>query len=63
MRVVNIAQPERHIDVTGIDDHETPKLRIGTAAGVATSQRGEVILVFHQYALHGRGKTTVDLIL
>jgi len=57
MCVVNIAQPERCIDVTGIDDHEIPKLRIGTAAGVATSQSGEVILVFHQYALHGRGKT------
>jgi len=44
MRVADIAQPERHIDVTGTGGHETPKLRIGTAAGVATSQRGEVIL-------------------
>jgi len=57
MHVADIAQPERHIDVTGIDGHETPKLRVGTAAGVATSQRGGVILASHQYALHGRGKT------
>jgi len=58
MRVVDIARPERHIDVTGVHDHETPKLRVGTAAGVATSQRGGVVLVSHQYALHGRGKAT-----
>jgi len=58
MHMVNIAQPERHIDVTGIDDHEIPKLRVGTAAGVATSQRGGVTLASRQYALHGRGKTT-----
>jgi len=58
MRVADIAQPERHIDVTGVDDHETPKLRVGTAAGVATSQRGGVTPVSHRHALHGRGATT-----
>jgi len=58
MHVVDIARPERHIDVTGMDGHEAPKPRVGTAAGVATSQRGGVILASHRHAPHGRGKTT-----
>lgn len=47
----------RTIDVQGIDNHELPQLRICTCGGVVRTQRGHVLLLFHQYAYHGRGKS------
>jgi hypothetical protein len=48
---------ERHyhrtVDICGIDNHEiTTSIPIVTAGAVARSQRGDVILIMHQYAYH-----------
>ena len=55
MRV--ITKTDRMVDVTGIDDHELTGLPIVTAGCVAKSQRGDVILICHQYAYLPHGKT------
>jgi len=52
-----ISYSGRTIDVQGIDNHELPQLRICTCGGVVRTQRGHVLLIFHQYAYHGRGKS------
>ena len=57
MRIISHNDPPQFIDIQGIDNHSLSMLKIGTFGAVATTQRGEVILVFHQYAHHGRGKS------
>ena len=42
----------RTIDVQGIDNHEIPKLKLSIR-----TQRGYAILIFNQYAHHGRGES------
>ena len=42
------SDPPRYLDVRGIDNHEIPKLQIGSYGCVTRSQRGEVVLIFHQ---------------
>ena len=44
--------PHRTVDIRGIDNHEIQSIPIVTAGAVARSQRGDVILVMHQYAYH-----------
>ncbi len=44
--------PHRTVDIRGIDNHEITSIPIVTAGAVARSQRGEVILIMHQYAYH-----------
>ena len=48
---------DREVDVSGIDNHQMTNLRIVTAGGVVSTQRGEVLLVMHQYAHVPQGKT------
>ena len=57
MRLIEYDYPYRYLDVQGIDNHEIPKLKIGTAGAVARTNMGYVILIFHQYACYGRGKS------
>ena len=44
-------------NVQGIDNNQLPGLPIGTFGVTARTQRGNIILVFHQYAHHSRGKS------
>jgi hypothetical protein len=47
----------QQIDVQGIDNHQTVDIPIVTAWAVVKSQHGEVIIIMHQYAYTGKGKT------
>lgn len=51
-----IAKTDRHVDVSGIDDHQMTNLDIVTAGGVIPTQRGDVIVILHQYAYVPRDK-------
>ena len=55
MRV--IAKTNRHVDITGIDNHRMNDVEIVTAGAVVNTQKGEVIAIMHQYAYTGKGKT------
>eukprot|EP00984_Skeletonema_dohrnii_P015191 scaffold6511_cov164-Skeletonema_dohrnii-CCMP3373.AAC.3 len=44
-------------DIQGIDNHTLRRVPIGTVGCVVATQRGDVILVMHQYALLGSGRT------
>lgn len=52
-----ISRTERVVDVSRIDNHEMVVLPIGTCGAVAQSHSGPVIVILHQYALHGHGKS------
>ena len=47
----------RHVDVTGIDNHELNALKLVDAVAVSVSHRGPVLLVMRQYAYHGVNRT------
>ena len=47
----------RYADIEGIDNHRVTHKQIGTFGGVATTQNGPVILIFNEYAYHGKGPT------
>jgi hypothetical protein len=44
--------PHRTDDIRGSDNHEITSIPIVTAGAVTRSQRGDVILIMHQYAYH-----------
>ena len=50
-----IFKTQRLVDVQGIDNHQMCDVGIGTVGGVVQTQKGPVIAIFHQYALHGKG--------
>ena len=43
------------VNIMGIKDHEMPDLRIGSCAGVTTTNHGPVVVILHQYAYTGKG--------
>lgn len=45
-----IAETDRIVDVRGIENHEAKNLKIVSAGGVATTQKGKVIVIVHQSA-------------
>jgi hypothetical protein len=47
----------RQVDVQGIDNHQIVDIPIVTAGAVVKTQCGEVIIILHQYAYTGKGKT------
>ena len=47
----------RSIDIQGIDNNQITDVPIVTAGDIVHTQRGPVILIFHQYAYIGHGKT------
>jgi hypothetical protein len=55
VRVIN--RTGQQVDVQGIDNHQIVDIPIVTAGAVLKTQRGEVIIVMHQYAYTGKGKT------
>ena len=48
---------DRKVNVTGIENHQMPDLHIGTFLGMTKSNYGDILVVLHQYAYHGQGKT------
>lgn len=49
---------DRFCDITGIDNHKLNKLPVGTCTAWTNSiNRGPCILMMHQYAYSGKGKT------
>jgi len=52
-----IEKTERTVDVRGIDNHQIVGIPIVTAGAVVTTQRGPVIVILHQYAYTGQGRT------
>jgi hypothetical protein len=56
VRIIN--RTGRQVDVhQGIDNHQIVDIPIVTAGAVLKMQRGEVIIILHQYAYTGKGKT------
>jgi hypothetical protein len=55
VRIIN--RTGRQVDVQGIDNHQIVDIPIVTAGAVVKMQRGEVIIILHQYAYTGKGKT------
>ena len=47
----------RTVSVTGIDNHEHPRLDIVTCAALLHTNHGKVDLIMHEYAYYGRGNT------
>jgi hypothetical protein len=47
----------QQVDVQGIYNHQIVDIRIVTAGAFVKLQRGEVIIVMHQYVYTGKGKT------
>ena len=48
---------DRRVNITGIDSHQVTGLEIVTAAGKVVTTQGPVIILLHQYAYLGQGKT------
>ena len=55
VRIIN--RTNKSVNVRGIDDHQITDIPIVTAGGVAQTQKGEVIVILHQYAFTGKGET------
>ena len=45
------------VDVHGIENHKVQGVPIGTVAGLVETHRCKVILIMHQYAIYGKGRT------
>jgi hypothetical protein len=54
--VLIINRTGRQVDVQGIDNHQIVDIPIVTAGAIVKTQRGEVIIILHQYAYTGKGK-------
>ena len=52
-----ISKTGRTVDVQGIDIHQIVDIPIVTAGAVISTQRGYVVLIMHQYAHVGHGKS------
>jgi hypothetical protein len=52
-----IHESGRQVDVQGIDNHQIVDIPIVTAGAVVNTQRGEVIIIMHQYAWTKKGKS------
>ncbi len=50
----------RSVNVTGIDNHEMPSLRMVDACAKAISHKGPVILIIRQCAYHGKGRSIIS---
>ncbi|EEC44015.1 predicted protein [Phaeodactylum tricornutum CCAP 1055/1] len=55
VKVVN--KTGRSASITGINEHTLSDLDIVTAAGFVESHKGPIIVIMHQYAYLGKGKT------
>jgi hypothetical protein len=55
VKIIN--QTQRRVTITGIANHQVGDLPICTGAAFTVTHRGPVILIMHQYAYFGQGKT------
>jgi Reverse transcriptase (RNA-dependent DNA polymerase) len=53
---------ERFVDVSGLAGHRENQLRIVTAQALIQTHKGNVIAVFHQMALLGKGKSILSCV-
>lgn len=53
---------ERFVDVSGLGGHRENQLRIVTAQALIETHKGNVIAIFHQTALLGKGKSILSCI-
>ena len=60
MRLINY-DLDRTIDVQGIDNHQVPNLRLGKFGAVAKTKKGNILLIFCQYAHIQNGKSIHSL--
>jgi hypothetical protein len=59
-RVIEVNdQPQRYVDVEGIDRHIMERCRLVTAGAVTHSNGGPVILIMHQYAHSGKATQSI----
>ena len=56
VRVIE-THPDRKVYVRDIDNHQISAITLVTAGGVTTTTTGEVIVITHQHAHHGKNKT------
>ena len=49
--------PDRTVDVSGIDNHEIISIPLLAAGSITLTTSGEVIIIMHQNAHHGKNKT------
>jgi hypothetical protein len=55
-RVIEVNdQPQRFVNVEGIDGHAMAKRQLVTAGAVTETNQGPVILIMNQYAHSGKG--------
>jgi hypothetical protein len=53
---VCVIKPAPHaVDIRGIDGYQINDVNVGTVGGVVETQKGPIIVIFHQYALLGKG--------
>ena len=57
VRLLDYVEPARYADVSGLANHTVKDLRIGTGAGMVMTHVGPIIIIMHQYAYYGKGKT------
>lgn len=57
LRLISVADPKRVIDVTGLADHQITNLNIGTYGAVCMTNKGPVIVIIHEVAGYGRGRS------
>ena len=55
--VLVLEETLQRVDVAGIADALLESVPVGTVAGVVTSTVGPIVMIFHQYAIHGSGHT------
>ena len=55
VRIIN--KTTKSVNIRGIDNHQLTNIPIVTAGGVTMTQHGEVIIILHQYAYTGKGKS------
>ena len=48
---------DKTLNIMGIDNHKLTLIPLITSGGVLQSHLGPVILIFHQYAHYGKGKS------
>ena len=51
-----VKYPNRTVDVRDAENHEISPINLVTAGGVTLTTSGEVIIIMHQHACHGKNK-------
>ena len=53
---------ERHVHITGMDNHQIRNIKVGTVGARVISNRGPVICIFNEVAYTGRNQTILSAI-